>query len=151
MHGIFSARVDDPVPMVNNIVAAKDMEQLADWCHRALFSPRKSTLLKAIDKGHFRTWPGLTRQLIAKYLQPSVNTALGHMKMIRQGRQSTKKQPFAAWTLSSEEEEMDMFQPSLSDELEPGTCFTTTTSAHQLTEKLCGRTLLNLILNLQNY
>ena len=71
--------------------------------------------------------------------------------MIRQGRQSTKKQPFAAWTLSSEEEEMDMFQPSLSDELEPGTCFTTTTSAHQLTEKLCGRTLLNLILNLQNY
>lgn len=96
----FIARVEDPLPMVNNIVAAQNMEQLAIWYHRALFSPRPSTFLKAISRGHFRTWPGLTEQLIKKHLPPSVHTAQGHMKKIRQGRQSTKRHTFAGWTFS---------------------------------------------------
>lgn len=135
----FIARVDDPMAMVNNIVAARDMQQLADWYHRALFSPRKSTLLKAISKGHFRSWPGLTKQLIEKYLQPSVNTALGHMKKIRQGLRSTKRTPFAAWAMTPEEEANDMFEPSW-EGMEAGAMYTTFVEASAVTAKLYGDT-----------
>mmetsp|Transcript_21094 Transcript_21094/g.60490 ORF Transcript_21094/g.60490 Transcript_21094/m.60490 type:complete len:251 (-) Transcript_21094:511-1263(-) len=136
----FSATVTDPTATTHNIVAAKNLEQLANWYHRALFSPRPSTLLKAIAKGHFRSWPGLTQQLINKHLQPSINTALGHMKLVRQGQRSTKKAPFAAWTLSLADEEEDMFQPVFTEEMEAGAMYTKIVGSHDITDKMYADT-----------
>ena len=60
------------------------------FLHAACFSPCPSTFIKAINNGNFDSWPGLHPQLIKKYLQPSVATLKGHMKLEKQGLQSTK-------------------------------------------------------------
>ena len=67
-----------------------DLEQFLHGCAEA---PVPSTWCKAIDKGHFITWPGLTSQLVRKHLPPSIPTAKGHLKQERQGLQSRKKFP----------------------------------------------------------
>ena len=41
--------------------------------------PVKSTWLKAIKKGKFVTWPGLTYSNAAKYFTHTVETIKGHM------------------------------------------------------------------------
>ena len=101
--------------------------------------PPGTVLLKAVSKGHFRTWPGLTEQLIKKHLPPSVHTALGHMKKIRQGRQSTKRHTFAGWTFSPSEEEEEMFNPT-EMEADPGAMYTKVLESTDVTAKIYGDT-----------
>ena len=64
--------------------------QLVTYFHACCFSPVKSTFKKAITKGFLKTFPGLTPQLVDKYLPPSVATAKGHLNQERQHLQSTK-------------------------------------------------------------
>ena len=52
----------------------------------------KSTWMKAIKKGNFATWPGLTYSNAAKYFPQSVETLKVHMVQSSQGVQSTKKE-----------------------------------------------------------
>ena len=63
---------------------------LADFLHAACFAPVKSTFLKAIKLGFFKTWPGLSERLITKHLHPSPATSKGHLCQTRQHLQSTK-------------------------------------------------------------
>ena len=67
-------------------------EELAMYHHQSLGNPRKETLLKAIKKHptQFATFPGLTWDLINKYLPPSEATEKGHMIMTRKGLRSTR-------------------------------------------------------------
>ena len=51
---------------------------------------RKIYLLKAIDKGFFKTWPGLTDKLVKIHLHPTTYTAKGHLSQTKQHLQSTK-------------------------------------------------------------
>ena len=66
---------------------------LTKYLHASLFSPVKSTLIKAIDKGFLMTFPGLTSALIKKHLPTPLATALGHQVRERQGLQSTTSPP----------------------------------------------------------
>ena len=52
---------------------------LAEYLHAACFGPVQSTFTKAIQMGFFKTWPGLTKELVAKHLPPVTATAKGHL------------------------------------------------------------------------
>ena len=75
-----------------NIIIRKDKTkmELAQWLHASCGSPNESTFIKAIQKGNFLTWPGLTPQLIRKQLPTSEATSKGHLNQERKSIQSTK-------------------------------------------------------------
>ncbi|KAL7478778.1 hypothetical protein ACHAW6_004540 [Cyclotella cf. meneghiniana] len=52
--------------------------------------PVISTWIKAIDKGYFRGWRGLTSDRIRHFIKPSEQCEQGHMDQRRQGICSTK-------------------------------------------------------------
>ena len=79
--------------LANNVHAMSTKTDLAIYYHRTLYSPVPSTLIQAIQKGFFATWPGLTAELISKHLPKSINTAKGHMKLQRQHVRSTQPPP----------------------------------------------------------
>jgi hypothetical protein len=56
-----------------------------------MFIPTKSALLQAVKNGHLITWPGLTEQVINKYLKMTPVTSMGHMNQRRQHIRSTSK------------------------------------------------------------
>ena len=58
---------------------------------QALFSPRASTLIKAVQKNFLSSFPGLTTSLIDKHLALSVSTESGHLHQEKQHLQSTSK------------------------------------------------------------
>ena len=66
--------------------------ELEQWYHATLFSPVKQTLIQAIKKGYFATWPNLRSELINKYIPPSMATSKGHMHQTRKNLNSTKPQ-----------------------------------------------------------
>jgi hypothetical protein len=55
-------------------------------------NPKISSLLKALQKGFLKGCPNLSKDLVTKYLNPSLATAKGHMKCPKNGRRSTSKQ-----------------------------------------------------------
>ena len=65
-------------------------QDLAGFYHGTAFSPLPSTFLRAITKGHFATWPGLTTTLVKKHLVKSMATSKGHMRLQQQNINSTK-------------------------------------------------------------
>ena len=67
------------------------IEALVQYMHMAAGPPVKSTWLKAIKKGNFETWPGLTYSDAAKYFPHAVEAIKGHMVQSSQGVISTKK------------------------------------------------------------
>ena len=68
----------------------KQLSTMVQYIHATLFSPTKSTLLKAIAAGNLITWPGMTAENIRKHLPDTAATALGHLDQERQGLQSSK-------------------------------------------------------------
>jgi hypothetical protein len=65
-------------------------QALAAFLHACAFSPLPSTFLRAILRGHFNSWPGLTASLITKHLPKSLATSKGHLRMEQKNLQSTK-------------------------------------------------------------
>jgi hypothetical protein len=61
------------------------------YLHAAAGFPTKDTWLKAIENGHYKTWPGLTVAAVKKHFPESVETQKGHMKKQRQNVRSTKQ------------------------------------------------------------
>ena len=100
--GLFWIRITKPpqiTPIKNTLYVAnaytQDFErctkkELATFYHRCLNCPVKSTFLTAIRKNHFLGWPGLTVELIQKYLENQPNTTQGHMRHTFQGIKTTK-------------------------------------------------------------
>ena len=77
-------------PKINVILRKKQPQlDLITFLHGACFAPVTSTWVKAIKNGHFTTWPGLTSELVTKYLPTSVYTAKGHLNQERKFLQST--------------------------------------------------------------
>ena len=64
---------------------------LVNFHHGALFSPVKSTLIRAIKNGHLATWPGLDSKVVHRHLHPSIHTEQGHLNQQRQKLQSTRQ------------------------------------------------------------
>jgi hypothetical protein len=72
-------------------------KDIVKFLHLSLFSPTKSTLLKAIRNNHFIGWPGLTEHNVKSYLTLQEPTIMGHMDQQRQHTRSTTQgtQPHA--------------------------------------------------------
>ena len=64
--------------------------ELIEYLHATNFSPVKSTFNKAIKKGHYKTRPGLNRDIL-KHLPLSTATVQGHLHQERQNLQTTSK------------------------------------------------------------
>ena len=76
--------------LANTVAATSTRANLAQYYHQCLCSPPPSTLLKAINNGQLKTFPGLTADLVRRHLPPSTATAKGHMQRVRQGLRSTR-------------------------------------------------------------
>ena len=66
------------------------LPELMRFLHSACFSPVKSTLMKAIQKGFFTTWPGFATEKVSKHLPTSLATAQGHWDQAQKNRHSTQ-------------------------------------------------------------
>ena len=81
----------DAAHQVNGILRLdKSHAELAIYHHTTLGSPAVSTLLRAIRRGHLSTFPGLTTNLISKYLSKSIATTLGHQDQEAKNIRSTR-------------------------------------------------------------
>jgi hypothetical protein len=69
---------------------AQTKQDLAAFLHACAFSPLPSTFLRAVQKGHFDSWPGLTPSLVTRHLSKSLATSKGHLRMQQKNLQSTK-------------------------------------------------------------
>ena len=76
-------------PMANFTIHEAVSKDVVKFLHLTLFSPTKSTLLKAIQNNHFMGWPGLTERNVKRHLQLEEPTIMGHMDQQRQGTRST--------------------------------------------------------------
>ena len=65
-------------------------QNLILFLYYAAFSPAISTLIKAVKKGFFTTWPGFTVQAIKKYVANEPTTSKGHLDHVRKNLRSTK-------------------------------------------------------------
>jgi len=65
---------------------------LIAYLHATAGYPVKSTWLAAIRLGYYKSWPGLTHSLAAKYCPNADETHLGHMAQPRQNIRSTRHQ-----------------------------------------------------------
>ena len=83
---------------MNNAFHTTTKAELIKYLHQTAFSLVKATWKKAIENGHFTTWPGLTSEAVEKYLpRHSQATDKGHMARQKQGiRPTTKSEKWAA-------------------------------------------------------
>ena len=64
----------------HNVHRIRSKEVLVDFLHRCAGYPMKKTWLAAIKKGFYATWPGLTAELVSKYLPADTEeAAAGHL------------------------------------------------------------------------
>ena len=75
---------------INSAYHTKSLPDLVAFLYAAAFSPSTNTWLNAIKKGVFQSWPGLTTEVVSKYLPKSPATAMGHMDQTRKHVRYTK-------------------------------------------------------------
>jgi hypothetical protein len=68
---------DNTTKHVNSVMPAGTIADTINFLYKACFSPSTSTFIKAIENGHFSTWPMLTSENVKKYLPKSEATAMG--------------------------------------------------------------------------
>ena len=73
-----------------SVYEKKSKSDLSTFLHLACWSPCISTITTAIKSNLLSTWPGLTKQLVPKYLPKSEATAKGHIRESFKGKQSTQ-------------------------------------------------------------
>ena len=75
-----------------NMIVGKDQTKtkLREYLHKCAFSPCLSTFMKAIQLGHFQSWPGTKSINFKHVIQNIIPTAKGHLDQERQNLQSTK-------------------------------------------------------------
>ena len=81
-------------PMRHRAQSAYEVQaipELINYYHGAAGYPVKDTWIKAIKKGHYIGWPGLTAKRVRRHLKRSPHTDNGHQHLIRQGIRSTTK------------------------------------------------------------
>jgi hypothetical protein len=75
------------------VAAASTTSDLVQFLHATCFSPVQSTLIKAINNGHFATWPSFTAANIRHFLPKSPATTMGHLNQVQKNQHSTKVKP----------------------------------------------------------
>jgi hypothetical protein len=81
----------NPIAAANNLYEVRNTGSLVNYLHKAMFSPTKAALIKAVKKGHLTTWPGLTEDAINMHLKLTPVTAMGHTNQKRQNIRSISK------------------------------------------------------------
>ena len=77
------------LPSNINALKARNKPDIEQWYYATLFSPVRKTLLQAINKEQFSTFPNLTVYLM-KHLLPYMATEKVHTKQMRKNIKSTK-------------------------------------------------------------
>ena len=72
-----------------SVYKAKSKSDLSTFLHLACWSPCTSTTTTAIKNNFLSTWPGLTEQLVLKFLPKSEATSKGGIRKSFKGKQST--------------------------------------------------------------
>ncbi|KAL7478261.1 hypothetical protein ACHAW6_004033, partial [Cyclotella cf. meneghiniana] len=75
------------------IYECSNTSQLIHFYYATMGYPVISTWCKAIDKGYFRGWNGLTSDRVRKFIKPSEASEKGHMDQRRANIRSTKSSP----------------------------------------------------------
>ena len=92
----------------------KTKKDLVHFLHGCAGFPKHTTWIEAVrTPNQFATWPGLTVNLISKYLDKQIPTVMGHMTNTRMGIRSTKTVPNkrTPTKLSAIEREQDLEPP----------------------------------------
>ena len=82
--------LNDDLFQANHVYETKSKQELVSFYHAACFSPSKSTFIAAIKRNAFISWPGLTANLVSKYLPKTEATIKGHIRQKYKGTQSTQ-------------------------------------------------------------
>ena len=86
----------------NFVLPYKPIKQVIQFLHAACFSPCISTWCSAIDKGFFKSWPGLTSKRVRQCLQMNpIATVKGHLTQERKNLRSTSSANFSIETTKS--------------------------------------------------
>ena len=72
-----------------SLYEAKSKADLSTFLHLACLIPCISTMITAIKNNFLSIWPGLTKELVLKFLPKSEATAKGHIRQSFKGKQST--------------------------------------------------------------
>ena len=85
--GLWLVPLQQPTPNQLALIAYHQGSKpaLTRYLHACAGYPTTATWTKAIDNGHYITWPGLTSTHVRKYLPPSEETTMGHMHLLRKG------------------------------------------------------------------
>ena len=90
--GLWDVRIDQPQESINVIIRKDTTKQhLNEYLYKCAFSPFLSTFQRAIQKGHFLTWPGIDKINFEKYIYNLAPTAKGHLDQERANLQSTQE------------------------------------------------------------
>jgi hypothetical protein len=74
----------------NSAYTTQSIPELIKFLHATAFSPTKMTWLKAIKKGFYQSWPGITYEAVNKHFPTSMDMHKGHMDQTRKNERSTK-------------------------------------------------------------
>ena len=74
----------------NYVYEKKSKQELTLFYHAACFSSTKRTFVDAIKRNAFASWPGLTVELVKKYLPRREATIKGHIRQQYKGKQPTR-------------------------------------------------------------
>ena len=78
------------IHQANATLPTTNLQEHIKYLHQCAFSPTARTWLQAVKKGHFKTWPGVTIEVIQRYLPKSKATTLGHLDQQTKNIQSMK-------------------------------------------------------------
>ena len=89
--GLWDIIIPQKQQSINAIIRFdKTKYELAEYLHKCAFSPSLVTFQKAINKGHFITWPGINDINFNKFIKNTLPIAKGHLDQERANLQSTK-------------------------------------------------------------
>jgi hypothetical protein len=88
--GHLEHQANNATPQANSVYHTSTQANLIQFLHASCGSPVPSTWIKAIDNGHFATWPGLTADLVRTHLPKSTATVKCHLNQQRKNIWSTQ-------------------------------------------------------------
>jgi hypothetical protein len=92
-NGLWTIPIPRPIHQANFSVYDTTTKQMIKYLHLCLWSPTKSTILKALANNQFVGWPAFNSDSVRKHLRRlEVPTILGHMDQQRKNIRSTKPQ-----------------------------------------------------------
>ena len=91
--GLWRVPLPSQTHYANFTIHEAAITQAVQYLHLSLFSPTKSTLLKALANNHFVGWPAFTTDAVRRHLSLAEPTIMGHMDQQRQNVRSTKTAP----------------------------------------------------------